>query len=141
MRFDIVFDIAEDASVAYGLVFVPSPVWVHGRRQLINLNPKSPAYHAVRSAHAGRGGCGEHRSSHQIGLRTATKGRNSRRKVRHPYDQERPIPRRHLEFRVIACDPPLADGFERLIDLAGRLPGLVQQLRCGRESIGHLPPW
>jgi hypothetical protein len=44
MRFDVVFETTEDVSATYGLVFIPSPVWVQGRRQLINLNPESPAY-------------------------------------------------------------------------------------------------
>lgn len=29
---------------SFGLVFVPCPVWVRGRQQLINLNPERPDY-------------------------------------------------------------------------------------------------
>ena len=30
--------------LSYGLVFIPSPVWIKGREQIINLNPNSPKY-------------------------------------------------------------------------------------------------
>ena len=30
--------------LSYGLVFIPSPVWIKGDEQLINLNPSSPMY-------------------------------------------------------------------------------------------------
>ena len=44
MRFTVIFDSAEDQDHSFGLVFIPSPVWVHGARQILNLNPEEPRY-------------------------------------------------------------------------------------------------
>lgn len=44
MRFTLIIDSAEDRDLSYGLVFVPSPVWVQGSRQIVNLSPENPHY-------------------------------------------------------------------------------------------------
>lgn len=44
MRFELAFETSDDSSTTYGLAFIPSPVWVQGRRQLLNLNPDSATY-------------------------------------------------------------------------------------------------
>jgi len=46
MHFEITFRNTEelDTHHSYGLVFIPSAVWVKGKHQLINLNTKGPAY-------------------------------------------------------------------------------------------------
>ena len=33
-----------DQHLSYCLVFIPSPVWIKNKKQLINLNPSSPKY-------------------------------------------------------------------------------------------------
>jgi hypothetical protein len=48
MRFTLIINSSEDRDLSYGLVFVPSPVWVQGTRQIVNLTPENPHY--------GRGG-------------------------------------------------------------------------------------
>ncbi len=30
--------------LSYGLVFIPVPVWIQGKRKILNLNPDSPGY-------------------------------------------------------------------------------------------------
>ena len=44
MRFTVIFESGEDRDYSYGLVFIPSPVWVKGDRQIINLTPDNPHY-------------------------------------------------------------------------------------------------
>lgn len=44
MRFTVIFDSPEDRDYSYGLVFVPSPVWVQGSSQILNLNPEDARY-------------------------------------------------------------------------------------------------
>ena len=44
MRFTVSFQSLEDRDFSYGLVFVPSPVWVQGSRQVLNLMPENPHY-------------------------------------------------------------------------------------------------
>lgn len=44
MRFTLTIDSSEDRDLSYGLVFVPSPVWVQGSRQILNLSPENPHY-------------------------------------------------------------------------------------------------
>jgi hypothetical protein len=44
MRFTVTFESGEDRDYSYGLVFVPSPVWVQGDRQVVSLSPESPHY-------------------------------------------------------------------------------------------------
>ncbi len=44
MRFTVVFSGEEAIDRSYGLVFVPSPVWVRGDKELVNLNPENPYY-------------------------------------------------------------------------------------------------
>jgi hypothetical protein len=44
MRFTLIIDAHEDRDLSYGLVFIPSPVWVQGSRQVVNLNPENPHY-------------------------------------------------------------------------------------------------
>ena len=40
MHFTVVFDGHEDTDLSYGLVFVPCPVWMEGKRELANLHPE-----------------------------------------------------------------------------------------------------
>ncbi len=44
MKFTIVFRSYESYDVSYGLVFIPCPVWIQGKREIINLNPEFPEY-------------------------------------------------------------------------------------------------
>ena len=44
MRFTLTIDSSEDRDLSYGLVFIPSPVWVQGSRQILNLAPDNPHY-------------------------------------------------------------------------------------------------
>ena len=44
MHFTVVFSSHESVDLAYGLVFIPAPVWVLGRQKLLNLNPRNPRY-------------------------------------------------------------------------------------------------
>jgi len=44
MHFTLVISAPEDRDFSFGLVFVPSPVWVQGRRQVLNLTPETPHY-------------------------------------------------------------------------------------------------
>jgi hypothetical protein len=44
MRFTVILDSAEAEDHSFGLVFVPSPVWVQGARTILNLNPENPRY-------------------------------------------------------------------------------------------------
>ena len=44
MRFTLTINSFEDRDLSYGLVFVPSPVWVQGNRQIVNLSPENPHY-------------------------------------------------------------------------------------------------
>jgi len=44
VRFTVTFDAYEDRDLSYGLVFIPSPVWVQGSRQVVNLSPEDPHY-------------------------------------------------------------------------------------------------
>ncbi len=44
MKFTIVFHTHESFDRSYGLVFVPSPVWIQGHREVLNLNPENPEY-------------------------------------------------------------------------------------------------
>jgi len=30
--------------LSYGLVFIPAPIWVQGKKQILNLNPGNPKY-------------------------------------------------------------------------------------------------
>lgn len=51
MHFTVTFISApEDKGYSYGLVFIPSPVWMQGKREILNLNPERPAYQ-VGSVH------------------------------------------------------------------------------------------
>ena len=44
MRFTLIIDSSDDRDLSYGLVFIPPPVWVQGKRQILNLNPENPHY-------------------------------------------------------------------------------------------------
>ena len=46
MHFELTFRSSqeEDTHHSYGLVFIPTAVWVKGKNQLINLKTKGPAY-------------------------------------------------------------------------------------------------
>lgn len=44
MKFTLTFSSGENSDLSYGLVFVPSPVWLQGKREIINLNPGLPSY-------------------------------------------------------------------------------------------------
>ena len=44
MHFTVVFSSQESVDLAYGLVFIPAPVWVLGGQKLLNLNPRNPRY-------------------------------------------------------------------------------------------------
>jgi len=44
MRFTLIIDSSEDRDLSYGLVFIPSPVWVQGTREIVNLGPENPHY-------------------------------------------------------------------------------------------------
>jgi hypothetical protein len=45
MKFTVVFSTKnESEDLSFGLVFIPSPVWIQGRREIINLNPENPHY-------------------------------------------------------------------------------------------------
>src|SRR5690242_7651869 len=42
MHFTVSFAGPEQRDLSYGLVFVPSPVWVAGDHEILNLNPDDP---------------------------------------------------------------------------------------------------
>jgi hypothetical protein len=44
MKFTVVFESNESYDLSYGLVFIPCPVWIQGKREIINLNPEYPEY-------------------------------------------------------------------------------------------------
>jgi len=44
MRFTLIINSSEDRDLSFGLAFVPSPVWVQGTRQIVNLSPENPHY-------------------------------------------------------------------------------------------------
>jgi hypothetical protein len=46
MHFTVVLRAEQDEATnfAYGLVFIPCPVWVRGSDEVLNLNPKVPKY-------------------------------------------------------------------------------------------------
>ena len=44
MKFTIIFPSHESCDFAYGLVFIPCPMWVQGNRHIINLNRDRPNY-------------------------------------------------------------------------------------------------
>lgn len=44
MKFTLVFSSPEAIDLSYGLVFIPSPVWMQGEREILNLNPEHPDY-------------------------------------------------------------------------------------------------
>ena len=44
MKFTVILPSHESCDFAYGLVFVPCPIWIQGTREILNLNPESPHY-------------------------------------------------------------------------------------------------
>jgi len=44
MKFTVVFPSHESIDISYGLVFIPSPVWVQGEKDILSLNPSTPNY-------------------------------------------------------------------------------------------------
>ena len=44
MKFTVTFNSHESADMSYGLVFIPSPVWVQGCREIIPLDTADPHY-------------------------------------------------------------------------------------------------
>lgn len=44
MKFTVVFESHESHDKSYGLVFIPCPVWVRGKEEIVNLHPSSPNY-------------------------------------------------------------------------------------------------
>lgn len=46
MKFTVVFHSHEACDLSFGLVFIPCPAWIRGEKEIINLNPDDPAYHA-----------------------------------------------------------------------------------------------
>ena len=44
MHFTLVFTGNESRDLSYGLVFIPCPVWVEGKREVLNLHPDNPHY-------------------------------------------------------------------------------------------------
>jgi hypothetical protein len=46
MHFTVTFTspTSGDVDLSYGLVFTPCPVWVHGEKEILNLNPERPDY-------------------------------------------------------------------------------------------------
>jgi hypothetical protein len=44
MKFTLTFSSDESTNLSYGLVFIPCPVWIQGKREIINLNPERPDY-------------------------------------------------------------------------------------------------
>jgi len=46
LHFEVTFRSKEtyEKHLSYGLVFIPVPVWVKGSEQVLNLNPRTPAY-------------------------------------------------------------------------------------------------
>lgn len=44
MKFTIIFNSHESYDFSYGLVFIPCPVFIQGKKQIINLNSESPEY-------------------------------------------------------------------------------------------------
>jgi hypothetical protein len=43
VHFTVVFDGPEHRDLSYGLMFVPSPVWMAGDREILNLHPDYPS--------------------------------------------------------------------------------------------------
>jgi hypothetical protein len=44
VHFTFVFNSHESIDLAYGMVFIPGPVWVAGEDWLLNLSPDGPRY-------------------------------------------------------------------------------------------------
>jgi len=44
MKFTVVFPSHENHDLSYGLVFIPCPVWVRGKKEILNLHPERPDY-------------------------------------------------------------------------------------------------
>lgn len=44
MNFTVVFNGQESFDLSYLLLFIPCPVWQHGKREIVNLHPENPNY-------------------------------------------------------------------------------------------------
>lgn len=42
MKITLVLESREGSDLAYGLLFIPCPVWYQGDREVLNLHPKNP---------------------------------------------------------------------------------------------------